>query len=221
LNTDQWAQVKAPLTHVETALATAEHRQRAEKRIKALEEFIRKELFPQFSTSPSSNPPPPPSPPSSPPPSIAPGQIPGVGLDLSRVTIPEIKGGNAGMVRKCVNEALKEKGITCLGVNSKGNSRYRLLFQGGDIDKVGRDDTWLRTHFDRGTPYGEQWYPMRVDRAYHEVAIDEMGCALFGQMNGVKVHKMRWLGIVSIDKEYRSMVVHLDKRRKLTSSLQG
>jgi hypothetical protein len=34
-----------------------------------------------------------------------------------------------------------------------------------------------------GTLYGEQWYPMRVDRAYHEVAVDEMGGSLFGQLN--------------------------------------
>jgi hypothetical protein len=65
----------------------------------------------------------------------------------------------------------------------------------------------FKTHFDRGTLYGEQWYPIRVDRAYHGVAVDEMGCSIFGQLNGVKVHKMRWLGSASVDKEYRSMVV--------------
>jgi hypothetical protein len=49
---------------------------------------------------------------------------------------------------------------------------------------------------------------MRVDRVYHEAAVDEMGCSIFGQLNRVKVHNMRWLGNVSIDKEYRSMVEH-------------
>jgi hypothetical protein len=73
---------------------------------------------------------------------------------LSRVAIPEIREGNAGTVRRRVNEALKEKGISYLGVNSKGNGRYRLLFRGDDIDDVRRDDTWLRTHFDKGTLYG-------------------------------------------------------------------
>ena len=73
-----------------------------------------------------------------------------------------------------VNEALKERGITCWGVNSKGNGRYRRVFQGKDIDNVRKDD-WVRTHFDRGTLYGEQWYLVRVDRAYHGVAVDEMG----------------------------------------------
>jgi hypothetical protein len=53
---------------------------------------------------------------------------------------------------------------------------YRLLFQGKDIDNVRKDDTWVKTHFDRGTLYGEQWYPIRVDRACHEVALDEMDC---------------------------------------------
>lgn len=213
---DEWMQVRDLLTRVETALASAEQRaEKAEKRIEALEELIRNKLFPRISTTPTANAPSPPSPPSSPPPSIAPGQIPGIGLDLSRVAIPEIKEGNAGTVRRRVNEALKEKGITCLGVNSKGNGRYRLLFHGDDVDKVRRDDTWLRTHFDRGTLYGEQWYPMRVDRVYHEVATDEVGCTLFGRLNGVKVHKMRWLGNVSVDKEYRSMVVYLDTKEEV------
>ena len=114
-----------------------------------------------------------------------------------------------------MNEAIKERDITCLGVNSKGNGRYRLLFQCKDIDKVRMDDARLRTHFDRGTLYGEQWYPMRVDRVYYEVAVDEMGCSLFGQLNGVKVHKMRWLGNMSIDKEYRSMVAYLDTKEEV------
>ncbi|KAH7118403.1 hypothetical protein EDB81DRAFT_618150, partial [Dactylonectria macrodidyma] len=60
----------------------------------------------------------------------------------------------------------------------------------------------------------EQWYPFRVDRAYRAVATDELGCAVFGQMNGVKVHKMRWLGTASVDKDYRSMVVNVDKKEE-------
>lgn len=156
-SSDEWMQVRDLLTRVETALASAEQRaEKAEKRIEALEEFIRNELFPRIGTTPTANAPSLPSPPSSPPPSVAPGQIPGIGLDLSRVAIPEIKEGNAGTVRRRVNEALKGKGIICLGVNSKGNGRYRLLFHGDDVDKVRRDDTWLGTHFDRGTLYGEQ-----------------------------------------------------------------
>jgi hypothetical protein len=74
-------------------------------------------------------------------------------------------------------------------------------------------------HFDKGTLYGEQWYPLRIDRAYREVATDELGCTLFGRMNGVKVHKMRWLGTASIDKEYRSMVVYLDKKEEVDGML--
>ncbi|KFA80208.1 hypothetical protein S40288_09886 [Stachybotrys chartarum IBT 40288] len=55
---------------------------------------------------------------------------------------------------------------------------------------------------------------LRVDRAYRAVATDELGCAVFGQMNGVKVRKMRWLGTASVDKEYRSMVVYVDKKEE-------
>src|SRR5690349_17441692 len=57
-------------------------------------------------------------------------------------------------------------------------------------------------------------YPIRVDGAYHEAAVDEMGCSIFVQLNRVKIHKMRWLGNVSIDKEYRPMVVYLDTKEE-------
>lgn len=54
--------------------------------------------------------------------------------------VPEIKEENAGVVRIYVNEAFKERGIT--GLNYKGNVRYRLHFEGKDIDNILKDDTW-------------------------------------------------------------------------------
>lgn len=78
VDTDQWAQVKALLTRVESALLAAERRaEKAEKRIETLEEFVRNELFPRINTPPPRAGSPPLSPPSSLPPSVAPGQIPG------------------------------------------------------------------------------------------------------------------------------------------------
>jgi hypothetical protein len=207
-NTDQLLRIEALLKRVE------ERAERAEKRVESLEEFIRNELFPRVAgpvPTPVSRPASPPSPPPSP----IRGPLPGIGLDLSRVQDREIKEGNAGVVRRRANEALKEKGITCLGVNSKGNGRYRLLFKEEDVDGLRRDDSWVRTHFDKGALYGEQWYPIRIDRAYREVATDELGCTIFGRMNGVKVHKMRWLGTASVDKEYRTMVVYLDRKEEV------
>lgn len=62
----------------------------------------------------------------------------------------------------------------------------------------------------QGTLYREQWDPLQIDTAYRKVATDELGCTLFGRMNGVKVRKMRWLGMASIDKEYPTIVVYLD-----------
>lgn len=38
--------------------------------------------------------------------------------------------------------------------------------------------------------------------------------SIFGQPNGVKIHKIRWLGNVSVDKEYRLMVVYLDTKEE-------
>ncbi|MCJ1353051.1 MAG: hypothetical protein MMC33_003035 [Icmadophila ericetorum] len=53
VDTDQWAQVKAVLTRIESALLAAEHRaEKAEKRMETLEEFIRNELFPRINTPP-------------------------------------------------------------------------------------------------------------------------------------------------------------------------
>ena len=122
---------------METALEAAERRaEKAEKRIETLEDFIRNELFPRINTPQPAVSHTPPSPPSSPPPAVIPARIPGIGLDLSRTSISEIKEGNAGIVRRRVDEALKEKGIKCLGVNAKGNGRYRLLFKGKDIDNI-------------------------------------------------------------------------------------
>ncbi|KAM4067830.1 DDE superfamily endonuclease [Hirsutella rhossiliensis] len=213
-NEDSLARIEALLKRVE------ERAERAEKRVESLEEFIRNELFPRVAS--------PPSPPLEmrlisnsnstchlrhhPP---VPGPLPGIGLDVSRVLDSDIKEGNAGTIRRRANAALENLGVTCLGVNSKGNGRFRLLFRETDVDKVRQNDTWIRTHFDKGTLYGEQWYPLRVDRAHRGVATDDIGCAVFGRMNGVKVHKMRWLGTASVDKEYRSLVVHLDKKEEV------
>ena len=103
-------------------LLIEERAERAEKRVEALEEFIRNELFSRVGNPVPAPPGPasathqhlPPSLPSSP----APGPLLGVGLDLSRTQDDEIREGNAGTIRRRANEAVKEKGITCLGVNS-------------------------------------------------------------------------------------------------------
>ena len=62
----------------------------------------------------------------------------------------EIKEGNAGVVHRRANKALKKRGITCLGVNSKGKRRYRLLFKEADVDGLRRDNSWLGTTLTRG-----------------------------------------------------------------------
>jgi hypothetical protein len=164
--------------------------EKAEQRIDNLGRVYTKRAFSSHQYISTGVSPPPPSPPSSPPPSITPGQIPGIRLDPSRVTIPEIKEGNAGAVRRRVNVPLRERYITCLGVNSKGNGRYRLLFRGKNIDNVRKDDAWVRTHFDRGTLYGELWYPIRVDRVYHEAAVDEKGCSRFTRCDGLGICRL-------------------------------
>ncbi|KAM4065021.1 DDE superfamily endonuclease [Hirsutella rhossiliensis] len=153
------------LARIETLLKRVEERaERAEKRVESLEEFIRNELFPRVASPPESATPNAPHQqqqqhlPPSPPPSPVPGPLPGIGLDVSRVLDSDIREGNAGTIRRRANAALENLGVTCLGVNSKGNGRFRLLFRETDVDKVRQNDTWMRTHFDKGTLYGEQWY---------------------------------------------------------------
>jgi hypothetical protein len=46
------------------------------------------------------------------------------------------------------------------------SSKARILKIYGRITRV------VRTHFNRGTPYGEQWYPVKLDRAYYGAAVD-------------------------------------------------
>jgi hypothetical protein len=114
-NTDQLLRIEALLKRVE------EWAERAEKRVESLEEFIRNELFPCVAG---------PAPAPILEPTVAPLPSPvsvgqrallGIGLDLSRVQDKEIKEGNAGVVRRRVNQALRERGITYLRVNDKGN----------------------------------------------------------------------------------------------------
>jgi hypothetical protein len=107
-----------------------------------------------------------------------------------------------------------------MGANDMGNGRYRLLIKEVDVDELRRDDSWVTTHFNKGTLYVEQWYPIGIDRTYKSVAIDGLGCTLFGRMNRVKVHMVRWLGRASIDKEYHTMVVYLDKKEEVDRLLK-
>ena len=58
------------------------------------------------------------------------------------------------MIRRHANEALRERGVTYIGVNDKGNGWYRLLFKEADIDGLRQDDSWVTTHFNKGTLYG-------------------------------------------------------------------
>lgn len=51
------------------------------------------------------------------------------------------------------------------------------------------------------------------------MATDELGCTIFKQMNGVKVYKMRWLRTASVDKEYHTIVVYLNKKEEVNRLL--
>jgi hypothetical protein len=210
--------LEALFARIESALVASEQRAaKAEKRLEDLEEFIRNQLFPRLNDAsvPSCPPGVPsvklskPSPPQAVQPPPPPYRVPGINLDLSRVSNPELRNGDAGAVRKRACEALKERGVTCLGVNSKGNGRYRSHFNQNDVESLRRDDSWVRTHFDKGTVYGEQWYPVRVDSAFRGNKTDELGCTVLGRLNNVEAKKMRWLGNPSLDKKYSSLVLHV------------
>lgn len=208
-------------------------------RIESLENLIRDELLPRISSlsttssipteasSATSSATTPLSPPSSPGPKSV--QIPGLGLDVSHCS-ETVREFNAGTIRARVNYALKTSGrdIECIGINDKGNGRYRLLFKhAGLVNLVRRDESWLEDQFPGARLYGEQWYPLRLDRVSKKVIPDETGCRVFGKMNGVKVHKMRFLGKATVDLDspnedpgYRSMVVYLDTLAEAEKLLQ-
>jgi hypothetical protein len=110
--------------------------------VDALEEFIRNELFPHVAR-PVSAPASAPASPPSPPPSLVRGPLPGIGLDLSWVQDREIREWNAGVVCRRANEALKERGITCLGVNSKGRGDIACCLRRRIPTVCDRTPLWL------------------------------------------------------------------------------
>ena len=120
---------------------------------------------------------------------------------------------------RCVNEALKERNITCLGVNSKGNSQYQLLFQGKDVNNIQKDNTQVKIYFNRGILYREQQYLVRVNRVYYSIVVDKIGYLIFSQLNRVKVYKIQQLRSVLINKEYYLIVIYLDIKKKVNRLL--
>ena len=122
-------------------------------------------------------------------------------------------------MRRCVNKALKERDITCLGVNSKGNSQYQLLFQGKDINNIQKDNTQVKTYFNRGILYREQQYLVRVNRVYYSIVVDKIGYLIFSQLNRVKVYKIQQLRSMLINKEYYLIVIYLDIKEEVNRLL--
>ena len=118
-------------------------------------------------------------------------------------------------MRRHVNKALKERDIICLGVNSKGNSQYQLLFQGKDINNIQKDNTQVKIYFNRGILYREQQYLVRVNRVYYSIVVDKIGYLIFSQLNRVKVYKIQQLRSVLINKEYYLIVIYLDIKEEV------
>ena len=116
---------------------------------------------------------------------------------------------------RCVNKALKERNIICLGVNSKGNGQYWLLFQGKDVNNIQKDNTQVKTYFNRGILYREQQYLVRVNRAYYGIVVDKIDYLIFSQLNRVKVYKIQQLRSVLINKEYYLIVIYLDIKEEV------
>jgi len=47
-----------------------------------------------------------------------------------------------------------------------------------------------------------------------KIDTDELGCKVFGRINGVEIKKMRWLGNPSVDKEYGSLIAHVGTKEE-------
>ena len=120
---------------------------------------------------------------------------------------------------RCVNKALKERNITYLGVNSKGNSQYQLLFQGKDINNIQKNNTQDKIYFNRGILYREQQYLVRVNRVYYSIVVDKIGYLIFSQLNRVKVYKIQQLRSMLINKKYYLIVIYLDKKEEVNRLL--
>lgn len=84
-----------------------------------------------------------------------------------------------------------------LGLIKKGPDRVRVFFKSQDIKEAQETRAqWSKVMGAGGDEvrvYGEQWFPLKVDRVKRTLPIDEVGRTLVEKLNQVKIAKMRWL----------------------------
>jgi len=213
------------LARVEATLARVEERAiRAEKRVEELECTVKDLLQQQHTTPPRTVSPPPPTPPLHA--EAPPFRLPGVNLDISGA--PRLRDLAPGQLRERVDECLHAHGLgfQCLGVNVKEKDKIRAFFKGTDYPAAqGAVDKWVHA-MAKGEGqvriYGEQWFPVRVDRVKKSISMDELGCKVVGLLNKVKITKMRWLSRPAVEKAHGSIVIFLEEKEqadKLLSSV--
>lgn len=207
------------LHRVEAVLARVEERAiRAEKRVKELECSVKSLLKQQPTTlpQPASSPSPTPARLHAEAPSF---HLPGLNLDMSGAA--RLRDLAPGELRKHVDKCLDACGLDfrCLGVNVKEKYKVRVFFKGKDYQAAQKSvDKWVGamiTGEDRVRLYGEQWFPVRVDRVKKSMPMDELGCTLFGKLNNAKVAKMRWLSRPAVEKEHGSILVFLEEKEQV------
>jgi hypothetical protein len=218
-------QILQALGRIEAALARSEERaERAEKRVEELEVTVKSLLTTQSrpaETRTGLSP----TPPTTLYANKPQYRLPGVNLDLSGA--PQLRDKTPGELRKCVDDGLQACGLEIrnLGVNVKEKDKIRVFFRGDDHGTAQKEvDKWVKAMVkEQGhvRVYGEQWFPVTVDRVRKSMTMDEIGRTLFGKLNSVKVAKMRWLSKPMAGKEHGSIVVFLEEKEQSDRLLTG
>lgn len=136
-------------------------------------------------------------------------------------------------VRSKLEAAFKAHDITSMvKIRSFGQRGDRKTFRIGvseeDEKKLRNHDDWLKSHLRGATLTRPAWYPVKLDfvdkRYANKSGSEELRsdiCGDFSKENGVKAHKMNWLGTRREGKVYGSVVVMLDKKEEVEKILSA
>ena len=134
-------------------------------------------------------------------------------------------------VRAKVEAAIKAYDVTSMvkirSFNQRGDSKiFRIGVSEEDERKLRNHDDWMKSHLRGATLARPAWYPVKLDlldkRYANKSESEELRsdiCADFSKENGVKAHKINWLGIRREGKMHGSVVVFLDKREEVEKIL--
>ncbi len=136
-------------------------------------------------------------------------------------------------VRTKLEAAFKAYDVTSMvkirSFNQRGDGKiFRIGVSEEDEKRLRNHDDWMKSHLRGATMARPAWYPVKLDlvdkRYANKSGSEELRsdiCADFSKENGVKAHKMNWLGTRREGKIHGSVVVLLDKKEEVEKILNA